>query len=237
MKKIISVASVFFLLVICFAVWFMIASDYGDSVVSGTYRFNHGSETSILVLKPDHTFQQTLSRSGSAEHAIGTWRHLGEAGIAFSKEFWAVSGEELVADGTAYGEMHKALGLFPVYLTLSTYDIEWYGRTDPSPANTVSGAYAGDEEGVPATLVIKSDHTFEQSVTHANIAKHAQGGWGVSQNGDIYFSNAFIKTTGETLRNDETASAWDPKGSNLQIQIAVISTSGAPTFRKKQFLW
>jgi len=59
----------------------------------------------------------------------------------------------------------------------------------------------------------------------------------VSQNGDIYFSNAFIKTTGETLRNDETASAWDPKGSNLQIQIAVISTSGAPTFRKKQFLW
>jgi hypothetical protein len=38
-------------------------------------------------------------------------------------------------------------------------------------------------------------------------------------------------------RDDETASAWNPKGSNLQVEIAVNSKSGPPTFRKSQFLW
>jgi hypothetical protein len=59
--------------------------------------------------------------------------------------------------------------------------------------------------------------------------------WSVGQNGDIIFAKAFLKASGEALRSDETASAWAPKGSDLQIQIAITLNSGVPTFRKKQF--
>jgi hypothetical protein len=68
-----------------------------------------------------------------------------------------------------------------------------------------------------------------------SITKQANGSWSVGRNGDIIFSKDFLKASGEALRSDETASAWNPKGSNLQIQIAMTSRSGVPTFRKKQF--
>jgi hypothetical protein len=57
---------------------------------------------------------------------------LGEGGLAFSKEFLVVSGQEPAADGTPYGEMHKDFGLF-VSITLKQYHVLWYGRVDPSP--------------------------------------------------------------------------------------------------------
>jgi hypothetical protein len=68
----------------------------------------------------------------------GTWRRIGESGVAFSKEFLIVSGQEPGADGTAYGEFDKHFG-FLVSLTLSQYYVLWYGRVDPSPTNTISG--------------------------------------------------------------------------------------------------
>jgi hypothetical protein len=219
-----------------FVLWYVVASDYSDSVVSGTYRLAHDGETSTLVIEPDHSFQQELSRSGRLQRAQGSWRRLGQGGIAFSKEFLRMSGQELSANGTAYGDIHKTLG-FLVSLTLTHYHVEWYGRVDPSPDNVAAGTYVGDEEGVSATLILKADHTFEQAVSHQSVESHAKGSWSTSQNGDIMFSKAFLKASGEALAVNETASSLDPKGPNLQIEVAATSKSGAPTFQKKQFSW
>lgn len=227
---------VIFVAVVCFVLWYSVAADYGDGVTSGTYHLSQNDQTSTLVLKPDHSFQQELSEHGEVERATGTWRRVGEGGIAFSKEFLTVSGQEPGADGTAYGDVHKDLG-FLVSIKLRQYHILWYGRVDPSPTNTVTpGTYNGDESGVSASLVLRPDHTFEQSITTLGVTKQAKGSWSVSQNGDIVFSKDFLKTSGEALRSDETASHdGHLQGPNLQIQIARTSRSGVPTFRKKQF--
>jgi hypothetical protein len=235
MTKAARVGSVFTLLIFCFVLLY-IASDFSDGVVSGRYHLAQNGETSILVLKPNHSFEQELSHSGKTEHAEGSWRRLGEGGIAFSKEFLIVSGQEPGADGTTYGEIHKPFG-FLVSIALSQYHVLWYGRVDPSPDKNVYGTYTGDEEGVPATLVVKQDHTFEQTVTHLGVAKHAEGTWSLSQNGDIIFSRDFLKTSGDSLREDETASAGNPEGSNLQIVIAVAAKWTTPIFRKRQLPW
>jgi len=225
---------ILFSVILLFWVWYSVAADYGYNAVSCTYTFASNGERSTLVLKPDHSFQQELSKQGKVERATGTWRRIGEGGIAFSKEFLIVSGQEPGADGTAYGAIHKKFG-FLVSLTLSQYHVLWYGKVDLSPTNTVSGTYAGDENGVSASLVLKPDHTFAQAINTLGVAKQAKGSWSLGQNGDIVFSKDFLKTSGEPLRSDETASAEDPKGSNLQIQIALTTSSGVPTFRKKQF--
>jgi hypothetical protein len=232
MKYLLIFCGCLFVLAVSSALWYEIA-DYGDGVTSGTYRFAENGETSTLVLKPDHTFQQDLSERGEVRSATGTWRRIGESGIAFSKEFLLVSGQEPGADGTAYADMHKDFGLF-VTLIPSQYHVLWYGRVDPSPGNSLSGTYAGDEPGVSATLTLKPDHTFEQLIHTVSVTQQANGSWSVGQNGDILFSKDFLKSSGEALRGDETATAWEPKGSNLQIQIAMTSRSGVPTFRKKQ---
>jgi hypothetical protein len=92
------------------------------------------------------------------------------------------------------------------------------------PTGSVSGTYAGDEPGVSATLALKPDHTFERVIHTVSVTKQVTGSWSVGQNGDIVFSKDFLKASGEPLRSDETAaSAWDPKGPNLQIEIAMTS--------------
>jgi hypothetical protein len=137
----------------------------------------------------------------------------------------------------AYGDLNKLFGIIPGSITLSTYDVEWYGKVNSMPGQTVSGIYAGDEEGVPATLTLKPDRTFEQTVTHGGIAKHAQGTWTLSPTGDIVFSKSFIKSTGESVREDETASTVGGTGGSIQIEIAVNPMLGMPTFRKRLFIW
>jgi hypothetical protein len=236
MTKLARAGGVVALLFLCFVIWYVIAADYSDKVASGSYHLSQNDETSTLILKSDHSFQQELSKHGRVERATGTWRRIGEGGIAFSKEFLTVSGQEPGADGTAYGEIHKRFG-FLVSITLAQYHVLWYRRVDPSPSNSVPGTYTGDEEGIAATLVLDPNHTFEQSVSKLGVTKHAKGTWNLTENGDIVFSKDFLKTSGEALRNDETASAWNPKGSILQIQIAVNSKSGVPAFRKSEFLW
>jgi hypothetical protein len=232
MKNLIRVAGA---IALFFLVWNIVV-DYGDSVISGTYHLAQNSETSTLVLKPDHSFQQELTKLGKVERATGTWRHIGEGGVAISKEFLTVPGQEPGPDGTAYGELHKDFGLL-ISIRLRQYHVLWYGRIDPPSGDKVSGTYTGDEEGVPATLVLKPDHTFEQTVGPLGATKRAKGSWSLGQNGDIVFSKDFLKTSGEALGEFETASAQDPKGPNLQIEIAMTSKSGAPTFRKRQIHW
>ena len=221
------------LLLIVLAVgWFTVASDYGDSVAVGTYHLRQSGESSNLILKADHTFQQDVIHNGATQRCEGEWRRIGEGGLAFSKQFLPVVGQELGAYGTPYGQIQKTFGLFPS-ITLDQYHVLWYRRTDPSPTSPIAGTYAGDEEGVPATLVMKNDHTFDQEVTHAGLAKHAHGTWSVRKDGDLLFSRDLLKTSGESLTGDEIASAWDPKGSNLQIQVAVNPSLAQPVFRKR----
>lgn len=231
-----SVVGVAIICWLCFGLWYSVASDYGDGVVSGAYYLAQNGETSTLILKPDHSFQQVLKRSGNVQQAEGTWRHVtSSGGLAFSKEFLVVTGQELGANGLAYGHLNKLLGLFPGTISLSTYDIEWYGKVAAVAGETVSGIYAGDEEGVPATLTLKPDHTFEQMVTHGGVGKHAQGSWTLSQSGDIVFSKSFIKSTGESVREDETARTVGGTGASIQIEIAVNPKVGVPIFRRRLF--
>ena len=224
------------LLLLCYVLWYAVASDYGEDVASGTYHFAQAGEKSTLVLKSDHTFQQELSSLGKVQRAAGTWRRIGEGGVAFSKEFLPVSGQELSADGAAYAEIHKDFGIL-VSLTFSQEYVLWYGKVHPSPNNGLYGAYAGDEEGTPATLVLNENHTFEQTVSREDNEKHSKGTWTFAKSGCIVFSGTFLKAKGQELAVGETASAFNPNGGALQVEIAKGSKSGVPTFRKTHFPW
>lgn len=228
--------AIFLLTAAGLAFWALSALDYSDKAAVGAYRLTNNGESSTLVLKPDHTFVQVRTSVGETAHAEGRWRRLGEGGLAFSKDFLVVEGQEPGADGTRYGDLHKEFGL-RASIILSQYHMLWYGKTGPSKDETLAGDYAGDEPGVSATLSLKPDNSFEQTVSSSGNTRHARGIWRLNQQGDIDFSREFLKSSGEPLKEDETASAWNPKGSNLQIKISRIPSSGAPVFRKQLLPW
>jgi hypothetical protein len=237
MKKSVRTVGGLLLGLLCIGLWWTVASDYGESVAVGRYRFGRNGETSTLVLNPDHTFDQERDRAGLNEHARGTWRRVGEGGISFSREFLVVSGEEPEPDGTTFSDLHKSLGLF-VSLRLRQYHVLWYGRTSSVQDNSVEGTYAGDEEGAPAVLYVRADHSFDQAVTTNGIAKHASGTWSQSPDRSIRLSSAFLKTSGEPLHADESATAMDPRGNpNLQIEVAVSGETPQPNFEKSLASW
>ncbi len=213
----------------CVILWAITAMDYGDSAAVGRYTFGRAGETSTLVLNADHTFQQTRRLGNLEQQSQGTWRHLGEGGISFSKEFLVVSGDEPEPDGTTYSDMHKTFGLF-TSLRLRQYHVLWYGKKDSHAS--VQGTYVGDEPGVTATLVLNADHSFDQTVMHGPTEKHATGTWNQDVDGTIRFSNSFLKTSGEPLGPNELASSPDPKGSNLQIEVSMSKHIPQPIFRK-----
>jgi hypothetical protein len=100
------------LLVVLFWVWYSVAADYGYSAVAGTYTLQQSGETSTLVLRSDHSFQQEVTRAGKVDRAQGNWRRIGEGGVVFSKEFLKVGGQEVRPDGEADGQVEKrCLGL------------------------------------------------------------------------------------------------------------------------------
>ncbi len=85
-------------------------------------------------------------------------------------------------------------------------------------------------------MVLRENHTFEQTVSYLGVEKHSEGTWSLSKSGDVVFSGAFLKSSGEVLQEGETASAdLNLKGTGLSIEIATTSKSGVPTFRRKQF--
>jgi hypothetical protein len=96
------------LLVFCY--W--VVADYGYSAVSGTYILRTNGETSTLLLRKDRSYEQELVHDGKTNHARGNWYRFGEGGIAFSKEFLKMPGQEAKADGEVYGNVRKAYGLF-----------------------------------------------------------------------------------------------------------------------------
>jgi hypothetical protein len=206
------VSAAIFVAVVCLFLWAVVAMDYGDGVASGTYIFTRDAESSTLVLKPNHTFQQTRRIGNVQQQAAGTWRRVGEGGISFSKEFLVVTGDEPGPDGTTFCDMHKLLGLFPS-LWLRQYHVLWYGKE--SGGSSPVGAYKGDEPNVTSTLTLDADHSFTQEVMQNNVNRRAVGTWKQDSNGTVWFSKQFLKTSGEPLSSSETASSIDPRGSNL----------------------
>ncbi len=222
--------------IIALCCWWVVASDYGDAVAVGTYRFSQGGMLCELVLKPDHTFVQEMNSAASVARAVGTWRRVGQGGVSFSSTLLPIPGEEVEPDGTSFADMHKTLG-FLVTLQMRRYHVLWYGRSNPQSAASPVGKYYGDAEGVTAKLTLDADHSFEQEVTRSGVSARAKGTWSTGTDGAVIFSPAFLKVSGKPLSEDESATADDPQGSNLQITIANISSTGAPTFRTKWLFW
>lgn len=231
--QIVGAALLFLTLSVC---WFIVASDYGDAVTSGTYSLAQQDERSTLVLRPDHTFTQEVRTPAQVRQAIGTRHRFGEGGVGFSKEFLALPGEEPALDGTSYADIEKRFGIL-VRLRLREYQVVWYGKTGTSTTSDVEGTYNSDEDGIQATLVMKPDHTFKQSVAGSARSAETNGTWHEDRDGSVVFSKEFLKGSGYSLDDSESAKALDPRGSNLQIEIAASSKSGVPTFYKKQFPW
>ena len=230
MKTWLMVIGGIFVALICLLAWVVAATDYGDSVATGTYTFERNGESSTLVLNPNHTFQQTRRRGNDEQQAKGTWRNVGEGGLSFSKEFLIVEGDEPEPDGTTFCDMHKKFGLF-ASLRLRQYHVLWYGKT--SAGDSPVGTYKGDEPNVIATLTLREDHSFTQTLTHDDVTKYAKGSWSQDSNGTVWFSKQFLKTSGESLAEDEIASSMDPRGSNLQIEVSLSEHVAEPVFQKR----
>jgi hypothetical protein len=112
MKTLRAIGIVFLLLLVIGWVWYCIAANYDYSAVSGTYYYQGDGVTSTLVLKEDRSFQQELTQNGKIEHAHGSWRRIAEAGVAFSKDFLIVPGQEIRPTGERDGYFDKSWGLF-----------------------------------------------------------------------------------------------------------------------------
>ena len=222
------------LIVFGLVLWGAAALNYGDDVAIGKYGYASGGESCDLLLRPDHTFHQELHRQASTQHADGTWRRVGEGGVSLSKEFLPVRGDEPGPDGSTWADLHKALGLFP-RLEIRQYFVLWYGKQ--TETSSIADTYKGDEPNVAATLVLNTDNTFHQTITSAGVEKSATGHWSQTSDGTVRFSSAFLKTSGEPLSPDETATSMDPRGSNLQIDISTESHAGIPVFRKRLLPW
>jgi hypothetical protein len=96
--------------------WYWEGENFSDRAVSGTYTFRLNGETSTLVLRPDHSFQQELDSAGTVRRAEGSWHVFGEGGIAFSEEFLKVPGEEMGASGRPYGQIENWFGIVSITL-------------------------------------------------------------------------------------------------------------------------
>lgn len=230
MKKFLKVGGGVLVTVICLLGWAVVAMDYGDSVAAGTYDFKRGSESSTLVLDRNHTFRQRRRLGNVEQQAEGTWRRVGEGGISFSKEFLVVTGDEPEPDGTTFCDMHKLLGLFPS-LRLRQYHVLWYGKT--SKGGSPAGTYKDDEPSVISTLTLNEDHSFVQTVTRNDNTNRASGTWNQDKNGRVWFSNQFMKNSGESLSAGESASSIDPQGSNLQVEVSLTEHTAEPIFHKR----
>jgi len=110
-----------------FSVWYSIAANYNYNALSGTYEYAKDGITSTLYLKKDGTFQQKLVAGDNVDISKGTWRRIGEGGVAFSKDFMRLPGQlsyldkfgpdpngNKDADTDFGGHFEKVLTLFPV---------------------------------------------------------------------------------------------------------------------------
>lgn len=107
--------------------WYVVATGYGYSELSGTYKFNGPAVSTVLVLKADRSFLQEITKNGKVEHSTGSWHRIGEGGVTFSKEFIRLPGQQSYldrfgpdtsgnpeSDGEFGGHFERMFGLYPV---------------------------------------------------------------------------------------------------------------------------
>jgi hypothetical protein len=111
MNRIARVGGGLLLVIVLFCLWYSVAANYDYDALAGTYVFNHDGEVCTLYLRPDHTFEQQLNRSGNIGKSEGQWFRYGESHVSFSKDFLKISGEELSAAGEAHGQFEKSMFL------------------------------------------------------------------------------------------------------------------------------
>lgn len=211
-----------------------LASDDSEKTLAGTYDLSGSADTSTLILHPDHTFEQRITRGQSGQSAHGAWQSLGRQHIEFSREFLPVSGEEPDVNGQTVGEFSRPLGILRPEIRLATSHSEWYVKP-----NEAGGAnlfvYTGPDE-VTATLVLLSGGKFEQTYVHHLLKQVARGTWSFDERGNMTLSGDFIKATGDRLiRGEFVTLLGGADSAALQIVIATRPSSGVPAFTKRTF--
>ena len=128
-----------FLAFALFWIWFGIASNYDYDALAGTYGFNGGKVSALLILKADQTFTEELTADGQKKYAHGTWHRSGEAGVDFSGTFIRLPGqrsfsntpgsEHTPANDEFYGHFEKILTVYPkLSLDGGTKEIKLYKK-------------------------------------------------------------------------------------------------------------
>lgn len=117
MKRTLRLVAVTIALISALVFWYCIAADYDYSALSGMYTFQRGQEKCVLHLYENRTFVQKITAGNSKRTARGTWRRVGEGGVALSSDFLHIEGQKPGPSGENYGHFEKLAGISPV-LTL-----------------------------------------------------------------------------------------------------------------------
>lgn len=109
---------VFLVLFIVFSFWYYEGDNFTDGNIPGMYVAEDSTNSDVLYLHADHTYEQRALADGQKRNALGTWRLMGnaDAHIVFQGTF-------LNAPAAAVGrDDHYAFGMFDNlfgYLTLT----------------------------------------------------------------------------------------------------------------------
>lgn len=83
----------------------------------------------------------------------------------------------------------------------------WYSIAADYGYNTVSGTYSVDNGSEKSTLILNSNHSFQEEVIRGEKSERAQGSWRRVGQGGIVFSNEFLKIAGQEMRPTGEADA------------------------------
>ena len=104
-------------------VWWLIATDYSEKWLSGTYMLHEQGVRATLILRPDGSFHEDVLGE-ITQTADGSWRRIGEGGVDFTG-LLALPGAKTYAQefpnhlsGTSKdqdycGHFERVLGVFP----------------------------------------------------------------------------------------------------------------------------
>ena len=129
-----------FIILLLLVIWFVIASGYDYADLAGTYTTKADGVSFSLILSPDRTFHEELQDSAGPKSADGSWRRIGEGGVAFSGEFLRLPGQQSYSDRFGHdsnsttnadfgGNFYKILTVYPeLDLNGSPTDIRLHKR-------------------------------------------------------------------------------------------------------------
>jgi hypothetical protein len=112
-------------LFLLFSLWWYEGNNFTDHNLPGTWVANGSSDSDLLILKQDHTYEQTATMQGHIERGAGTWRLSGnaDAHIVFEGNFFNAPAAAIGQDD------HYAFGMFTN--TLGFLTLEFQSDTTP----------------------------------------------------------------------------------------------------------